>query len=326
MMSMLVPTLEYDQTVELQARLDAREVIPAGAYRADGSLRLAPGVAQAQQVDLYRLGPPRSDGTRKWSPRNAFHVKLADGATVVGWEVFGTNDPGTWDSTVEAQHAFNLSGTTGARLIDCWAHHVHGDWAYVGQQGGGSTPGGWTEHWAISGGGALNVGRMGIGISASRHGQASGFLIDGTGRSGVDIEPFNRTVGCVDLDIGPGTIRGVHLQAGGCGNSRGDVGDIAMHDLLMDGLPFGLSFAPDADPATTDGQRRYNVRLERNRATGTTPHMHFAYVDGLWVVDNDVTWQRKRATGIRGLDTCTDRHIHQSAPAGMPAYDIDDPE
>lgn len=321
----LLATVETDQTAALQAALDAGEVIPAGAYRMDGTLRLAPGVAQSQQVDLYRLGPPVSDGSRKWSPRNAGHVKLADGATVVGWEVFGTNEAGVFDQAVEAQHAFNLSGTTGARLIDCWAHNVWGDWVYVGQQGGTSTLGGWTEHWSVQGGGALNVGRQGIGIAASRYGQVGGgFVIDGTGRSGIDVEPFNRTVGCTSLDVGNGTIRRVGGRVGGCGNSRGDVGDITFHDLFMDGLPFGISFAPDADPATTDGQRRYGIHVERCRSTGTTPHMHFAYVDGLWITDNDVVWQRKRATGIKQLDTCTDRHIHQSAPAGLPTYDIED--
>jgi hypothetical protein len=309
------PTLEVDQTVALQRWLDTEpSVWPEGTYRSDGTLFVRAPIS-APNVTVRRVGPPvRPPGAEKWDPRNASHVRVdADDVTIEGLRVTGTNTTGVFVVTLEAQHAFVVNGTSGTRLIGCRGETVHGDWVYAGA-GPGAV---FTTDLLIEGGGGTLIGRQGIGLTGVAGMTATGFELSGVARSGVDLEP-SRVGGCVDVHIHAGKFKRCKGRNVGNGTGLGVVGNIVVEGNDFD-AQFGVQFSP---PDT--GNRRFDITIVDNVSHGTSPGIRLQNIDGLTFTGNTVTWQSKRFDGIQGLDTCTDRHVHQTAPAGMPAYDIDD--
>lgn len=243
-----VPLLRYPLgvavpgTAELQALVDAIPHNGSRDFSSDGwydlSYPVRSPVGKTVTVNGCKtrqmttgIGEPMPAGKPSWfknawwpSGRAHWFVNGNDAAgtraNLLGCEMLGAWPNATYNSQIEYQHAFQAGNLAFVLAEDCYMHDLGGDGA-AGGEGGGYT----SRRNTVR-----NAGRQGHSLkSNTRNGSTpqpvtiDTLIVDGTGRSCIDLEPYGDTghIDGVDIDgVTASRIDSLTLAAGNSGLRR----------------------------------------------------------------------------------------------------------
>lgn len=276
--------------------------LPRGArYRIEGTLTLT------GRHDLTIDGNHATLFATSEGDRNRAHVRIDGGSDLLLRElvVVGANpDAGLGDDAYraerEAQHGFELAGTTRVELDAVAVTDVYGDSVYIGPSGDGT----WSAQVWVHNSLFARTGRQGISVTAGRDVVIEHNHLTETRRATIDLEPNVPSQGARNVHILENTIgRGRLLFVAAHGG--GPVDDVVIANNELRGRSLTISVTPPA------GSRRTNFYVIGN--TSDTPvdrsPLTFVRIDGVVVRDNNQHLVPRRAkegeVGVKATDVCS---------------------
>lgn len=181
-----------DVTAQMQAWLDglsdgSTADLTGGFFRCDGvidvkhRLRIVGGEVKSDTVG--KIDQPRF-------PKNRCHFRITGpDVEIEGTKVNGPNTAGVFDTTLEFQHGFLISGPR-ARLLSTEVREVHGDaWKISGGAAAHHPP---VVGVLVDGGVADVIGRQGVSYGDCTDAKVRRVKFSNVARSGADFEPLGK--------------------------------------------------------------------------------------------------------------------------------------
>jgi parallel beta helix pectate lyase-like protein len=279
-------------------------VFPPGAqYRIEGTVH----VMHRDNLAFEGTGAKVFATTRGDRERSQFLVRDSANIKFHGLEVVGAHpdggmDDSSYDSELEAQHAFQLEGVRNLELDAVKAHDVYGDFVYITRDNVTRT---WSDGVWVHDSTFARNGRMGIAITAGRHVVIERNSISDTRRSTIDLEPSASSGGAEYVRIDSNRIYRGRLNFVSAGKSlstrTNDIHDITITRNVLKGHILNVMVAT----RETYNQRRANFTVVGNTSDTPaygTPPLRFWYVDGVRVQNNRQPTKLKPVT----IAYCTD--------------------
>jgi len=239
--------------------------------------------------------------------RNRAHVRIDGGSDLLLREliVVGSNpDAGLGDDAYreerEAQHGFELAGTTRVELDAVAVTDVYGDAVYIGPGSDGT----WSAQVWVHDSIVARTGRQGISVTAGRDVVIERNHLVETRRATIDLEPNlppqgARNIHILDNTIGPGRLLFV------AAHGNGPVDDVVIANNELRGRSLTISVTPPV------GSRRTNFYVignTSNKPADRSP-LRFVRIDGVVVRDNNQHLVPRRAeegeVGVKATEVCS---------------------
>jgi hypothetical protein len=285
-----------DVTAGLQAWINAtpdNSVLPFPAhacYRIDGTLLVK------NRHGLTFQGHGVVLKASSLGNRTRQHFVLEGGSRLVVRDVVvrgASHDAGAtraaYHPTLEAQHAFQVSGSTNVLLDDVQAYDLYGDFVYIGP-GKNNTP---SRYVRVVNSRFERSGRQGISVVHAENVTIRGNRISDVARSMFDIEPdYPRQQARSIRIIGNVTGRAVNFWLADKG-AAASIGDILISGNRMTAPTGGLIFVfapggPYRGPFVIQGNRFIaNDKVSDESSRGA---FFFTHAENVTIRDNDVTF------------------------------------
>ncbi len=227
----------------------------AGAcYRIDGTLEVTNrnGLDFEGNGATFRAGGTGATGRSHWrlvgGSRFIFRNMTVQGANPAG---------GTFDATLQHQHAFDLMGASAVEIDHATATAVYGDCVYVGQ-GWNTTA--WSSDVHVHDSTCIGNGRMGIAVTAGRNVLVENSSFSQIALTAFDVEPNGATFGANNV-----TFRGNHVSGRLPGGFFTAIGSGPVDYVTVSGNTLtgaGMYMAVLSPP----GQRRSHITITGNGA------------------------------------------------------------
>ncbi len=180
-------------------------------------------------------------------------VKIQDSSniTISGLQIKGTRTgayTGCYNPNLEAQHAFNISGSSGTVLTNVTVHDVWGDFLEFANGNGGAL----SANSTVSNSNFSGAGRQGIGLTWTDGVNITGSNFDTVCRTGIDIEPLAPSSGTVhNVTIQNTTWHNFNYAWFSAGGSSTAVGNITIKNNTTDRM--NVSASTPAGPTRRSG-------------------------------------------------------------------------
>jgi hypothetical protein len=225
----------------------------------------------------------------------------------------GSPSGGTFVSSLQWQHAFDIRGVAGIEIDRAAASDLYGDCVYVGQ--GWDSSKYWSSNVRVHDSTCARNGRMGVAVTAGRDVRVETSSFSQIALSVFDVEPNGAGFGAQNIAFTNNQVGSAYdyvFVATGDGPVDGVT--VSFNTLIGKGMHMGV-FAPV-------GQRRSNMTITGNVSDagyyeGNGAAMYFVRVDGLTVTNNTAPLSGPNMALVSGSESCNVNVSGNSYPGGV---------